>query len=222
MANFSLNAIRCQHPSLDEKETSMSTDNAKKLRVPGLIVALAAASLALTGCFGGGGNADDSESTKGPQPESSSSNEGGSLGTPPETEEEEFKNPETQSVFDITVGTCIANQEDLGTGTEVMDVPIVPCTQPHAYEVFYEYNVADASTYPGETVISDEAEKQCTGPEFTNFIGHDWNNTALGVTWFYPTMQSWGTGDRVVSCMVYEEGADTGNPTTGSLAGSMK
>ena len=203
----------------------MSIDTTK-LRVPALLAAFVAASLTLTGCTGGN---EDQPSTKSDKTDKSEKKD---KKTDEPTEEmttdvaepteDDFQNPETSSVFDIKVGDCLANQDDLGNGSQVTDVPTVPCSQPHAYEVFYEYTVQDAATYPGDSVVSKDAEAQCSGQAFTEFIGHDWNNTALGVTWLYPTEGSWKNGDRLVSCMVYEEGADTGNPTTGSLKGSMK
>lgn len=202
----------------------MSIDSTK-LRVPALLAAVIAASLTLTGCAMGG-NDDEPSTKKTKKPTEEPSND-----TPVESTEaiasptpsDEFQNPETSSVFDIKVGDCLANQDNLGDGSQVTDVPKVPCSQPHAYEVYYEYSVKDAATYPGEDVISGEAEAECTGSGFTSFIGHDWNSSQLNVTWLYPTEGSWGSGDRLVSCMVYETGADTGgNPTTGSLKDSKK
>ena len=215
----------------------MSTPTLNTLRVPALFAAVLAGSLALSGCAGGddGDNGSRPASTKGgtstegggltdPTTEQSTDNGGGMMTSEaapaPTQTEEPFQNPEDSSVFDMEVGDCIANQEDLGAGTEVQSIPKVPCTQPHAYEVHYEFELTGGSTVPDEATIEKEAEDKCAGEAFTNYVGVEWDNSSLGYTYLFPTSQSWSNGDREVTCMLFEDGADKGNPTTGSLKGS--
>ncbi|NLT25481.1 MAG: hypothetical protein GXX90_02295 [Microbacteriaceae bacterium] len=200
----------------------MSFDTMKKTRAAALLATLAGASLALTGCFSlpnfGGG--DDEPETEGQTTEvDTGTDTGGDTGTEVETEDESFQNPETMGVFDIKVGDCIANDDGSDPmATEVYDVATVPCSQPHAYEVFHEFEMPDQADYPGDEPITDAAIEGCFGPAFEDFVGVPYETSQLYVVWYSPTAGSWDVGDRLISCLILEpEAEDGGNPTTGSL-----
>lgn len=196
----------------------MSTDKLKFARIPVLIATLAGASLALSGCYNlpffGGGSGGDGDRTEEPVVEGQEGQE---------TEGDPFQNPEDMDVFSINVGDCIVNTDDAGPeATEVMSVPIVPCSQPHAYEVFHEFDLTGTS-FPGSEQVTEAAREQCTGQAFTDYIGKAWNDSELTLFWYHPTPESWASGDRVVSCVVLEQAAEEGgNPTTGSLRDSRR
>ncbi|MDJ1372000.1 septum formation family protein [Gulosibacter molinativorax] len=197
-----------------------------KLRIPASIAAFAAATLMLAGCslFGGGGGEDpeaDRERAEkvDPTTEESTTDNSEDLFTPEETEEA-FQEPDDADVFNLTVGDCITDTDM--AGTELQTVPTVPCSQPHTFEVFHDFEIT-TSTFPGPdsdelmNIVSDG----CLGDAFTQFVGVEYNSSTLGVMYLSPTQGSWDQGDRLVSCMVYE-GEGSGNVTTGTLEGSSK
>ena len=208
----------------------MTIAQMKSARIAALLATLAASSLALSGCFalpnfGGGG--DGGETTTSPETGGDAA-QGGETAEGGEAAEggDSFQNPETQDVFKISVGDCIADDSASGNdpaATEVYDVPIVPCSQPHAYEVYHDFNMPDQSTYPGDEAVSAAAEEGCTGQGFTDYIGKEFASSELYVYWYTPTPGSWAAGDRMVSCLVLEPAAETGgNPTSGSLKDSNR
>jgi len=112
-------------------------------------------------------------------------------------------------VFTLSVGDCLNDQ----SAEEVYDVPVVPCDQPHDYEVYYDFAVPDGDFV--EDDVTAAADDGCYGA-FTEFVGMSYEESALDFTYFTPTQQSWDEGgDRIVSCMI----ADPSSQTTGSLAG---
>ncbi|PPF15437.1 MULTISPECIES: septum formation family protein [unclassified Rathayibacter] len=157
-----------------------------------VLAAGAALALGLTGCSGlnglmGGETRDD---------ETGEITEGG-----------------TTDVFQLRVGDCL-NGELSEEATEVTDVPTVPCTDPHVYEVFQNLTMADADEYPGESVATEQAETDCV-TAFESFTGIGYQDSAYDFSYYYPTAESWGTGDRTINCMI----TDPNGPSTGTLAG---
>jgi Domain of unknown function (DUF4190)/Septum formation len=95
----------------------------------------------------------------------------------------------TESVFDLRVGDCV---NDLEETTAEVSVEVVPCAQPHDAEVISSFELPEGD-YPGEDSIFQVADRRCS--------------RELGAVasaepfYFYPTEQSWGTGDRKVNCV---------------------
>ena len=116
-------------------------------------------------------------------------------------------------VLALAVGDCLNDQD----AEEVYDVPVVPCTEPHDYEVFHEL-VLDGDAWPGEEDVWATADEGCYAA-FADFVGLAYEESALEFTSFTPTEASWEEGgDRIVSCLV----TDPNGPTTGSLAGTAR
>ncbi|PJJ65177.1 putative regulator of septum formation [Compostimonas suwonensis] len=113
--------------------------------------------------------------------------------------------------FTLLVGDCY-NDENLDA-TEVSEVPAVPCAEPHDNEVYYTFDIPDA-TYPGEDSILTQADAGCEG-EFPNFIGMAYADSSIEYSYLYPSEGSWKDGDREVVCIVYSD-----TQTTGSLKGA--
>lgn len=192
----------------------------KKLRIPGILAAVAIAGLVLTGCQSGNERIEDRSNTEAEADEQDTTEETTDTTeettAPEESDEEEFQAPEEQSVFDITVGDCVTQPEE--ESSEYQTLEIVPCTQPHEYEVFYEFDVTDIDEFD-KTAIENQIAEQCYGQPFEDFIGTAYDQSTLGVQYLMPTQGSWDeNNDRLVSCMVYE--ADDTNETTQSLEGS--
>ncbi len=106
-------------------------------------------------------------------------------------------------------------------GTELQTVPTVPCSQPHTYEVYYDFEITSPE-FPaqGSDELMEIVSDGCLGDGFTDFVGVDYNSSTLGVMYLSPTQGSWDqSNDRLVTCMLYE-GEGVGNLSTGSLEGS--
>lgn len=117
-------------------------------------------------------------------------------------------------VFSLRVGDCvITDGSELG---EISGLPVVPCGEAHADEVYFAYDI-DASEFPGEEAILAEAEQRCV-PKFESFVGTRYQESVLDYWPMYPTEGSWSQGDREVLCLVYDPAADT----VGSLAGAAR
>lgn len=152
----------------------------------------AAAALALTGCsavedlFGGGGE----------EPERDPSGQ-------------VTESQDAADVFTIKVGDCIGSFED---GSEVAELPVVPCSDPHDQEVYASFMVPEADAFPGTDAVNSQAETDCAA-EFETFVGVPYEESALYVQFLTPTEESWGQGDREILCTIY----DPEGQTTGSL-----
>ncbi|WP_051172130.1 septum formation family protein [Microbacterium indicum] len=132
----------------------------------------------------------------------------------------------TESVFDIQVGDCLQEPDAAGAdGTEVSDIEVVPCSDEHDYEYYYEYDLDLGDDFPGQTAIQEDADPKCQAA-FADFAGIDFNESAsLWYTYYSPTEQTWSTGDRQIQCLIYEASDDMGQtvvPVTGSLAGAAR
>jgi hypothetical protein len=136
-------------------------------------------------------------------------------GSDDEPDRDETTNEITEAgdadVFSIAVGDCLT--DDVGTAGEVSEVPVVPCAEPHASEVFHSYQIP-AETLPSTTEMQTIVEEQCIG-NFEAFVGMAYDTSALDITWLEPTSGSWDGGDRELLCMVFDPAGDV----TGSLAG---
>jgi len=116
-------------------------------------------------------------------------------------------------VFSLQVGDCFNDT----AADEVSSVPIVPCTESHDNEVFFEFSMPDGD-YPSDDEFQAAATEQCD-PVFASFIGVDYNDSDLDYAWMTPTSDGWSSlNDRVVQCVVY----DPNGQVTGSLKGSAR
>ena len=60
------------------------------------------------------------------------------------------------NVFSLEVGTCFDDPESL---TEVSDVPIVECTEPHDTEVYHLFDMPDGDV-PGDAAVNQAAQEE--------------------------------------------------------------
>lgn len=154
-----------------------------------LAVSALAAIVALTGCTAGGAPAHS--------PSATPSASGGKA-----------------SAFAIKVGDCLDDADIQGTTTSA---PIVPCTGPHDSEAYGRFLLTD-SAYPGEDAVKAEAETGCGGTLFADFVGIASADSTLQYSYYFPTADSWSTGDREVMCTIYQvDGSGKPVKTTGTL-----
>lgn len=128
------------------------------------------------------------------------------LGSPPEGE--------PTGANDLSPGDCFNTD-----GSQVDEVSVVDCDQPHFYEAFLNYDMADGDdeAYPGDEAVLNDADGQCR-PAFEEYVGTPYDDSALYITVIRPSESTWGDGDRTVICVVNTENAAT--EMTGSAEGT--
>ncbi|MDH6182314.1 hypothetical protein M2152_002496 [Microbacteriaceae bacterium SG_E_30_P1] len=115
-------------------------------------------------------------------------------------------------VFSVTVGDCFNDESD--SAEEIQSVPIVPCSEPHDNEIFYEFELPEGD-FPGDEAISAEGEEGCLQP-FNDFVGINYEDSTLAYFALRPTEGSWAEGDRLIQCTVW----DPAGQVTGTLEGA--
>jgi hypothetical protein len=121
-----------------------------------------------------------------------------------------------EDAFALAVGDCVADPALNGDDTtEVSDVGVVPCSDPHDTEVFAVFDLADGE-YPGDETVTTDADQGCY-KEFATFVGVTYEESELDYYFLTPTQESWNAiDDREVACLV----GLPGEQVTGSLQGS--
>lgn len=98
--------------------------------------------------------------------------------------------------FSLQLGDCTGA---LTSGT-VGEVTLVPCAEPHAWEVFAATEL-EGDDFPGAGTVQDLAEEFCND-QFKSFIGVAVNKSEWHLTVLQPTRQTWNdAGDRQVTCL---------------------
>lgn len=116
-------------------------------------------------------------------------------------------------VFTLAIGDCF---NDEGAGESISSVPVVPCSEPHDNEVYYEFELP-AGDFPEASELDTVAGETC-GREFEAFVGIAYADSALDYFDIRPTQDSWeNVDDRIVQCAVYDTA-----PVTGTLAGAQR
>lgn len=125
----------------------------------------------------------------------------------------------TIDIFSLEVGDCMPASETTG---EIQEADVVPCSGPHADEVFFEFEL-DEGELPSEDEITAEVEAQCV-PAFTDFVGVDYYESTLDFWWITPTADTWNEADdRLVQCVIYEpDPADETGRTPLEIEGTLK
>jgi hypothetical protein len=106
-----------------------------------------------------------------------------------------------ESVFNAEVGECIESLSDL-TG-QISELPEVDCDEPHEGEVIFLFEHDDADEFPGLAEVTTEAEEECEGDAFEDYIGVSFDETAILVQPITPTEETWDAGDRESVCVAH-------------------
>ena len=104
------------------------------------------------------------------------------------------------SVFSLQTGDCF--DDPAAQQTQVDQVTVVPCSQPHDNEIFYSFDLPDGD-FPGQDSISTASATECLGDRFTTYVGITYDESALDVFPVTPTAASWAEGDRTVYCAAF-------------------
>ena len=110
----------------------------------------------------------------------------------------EIESAGSVDAFALRVGDCFNDQ----SGTEVSDVPGVPCSEPHDNEVFAAFDL-QMSAWPGDEVASEAADQGCL-ERFQAAIGATYEESIFEFFHLIPTADSWNIrDDREVLCAAY-------------------
>lgn len=127
--------------------------------------------------------------------------------------------PGDVSVYELLTGDCLSPPEEVQAGIE--QVRVVPCAEPHTQEVFatIEYELPeDDDDFPGDDEIDAFAQGACLDP-FTDYVGVDYIDSSLFITYLLPTVRSWNEeNDREIVCIAQT----TGEQLQGSVEGSER
>jgi hypothetical protein len=112
-----------------------------------------------------------------------------------------FRDRLSGDVGELAVGDCI---DEPAQTTSVTDVQHQPCNGPHDGEVFALLTDPGSGDYPGVDHFRTMAVAQCV-PAAAAYLGiTDFaTRTDIDAGYFYPTSESWATGDRGVTCYMY-------------------
>ena len=121
---------------------------------------------------------------------------------------------ESTAANDLVPGDCFNTD-----GSQVDEVSVVDCEQPHFYEAFLNYDMTqgDDEAYPGDEAVLNDADGECR-PAFEEYVGTPYDDSTLYITVIRPSESTWGEGDRTVICVVNTENAAT--EMTGSAEGT--
>jgi hypothetical protein len=115
-------------------------------------------------------------------------------------------------VAKLLVGDCFNDLGDADVASAAT-VTRVPCTEPHAFEVYAAFDLPIGS-YPGEDAVVAAAEDGC-GSRFESFTGSAYDGSQLDYNYFIPPETGWTiSGSHLVSCLL----VDPAGPVAGTLA----
>ena len=135
--------------------------------------------------------------------------------TRPQAEEAASTEPEEIDVYDLEAGDCLAG---LGEAEEVFTVETLPCSELHSEEVYAAVDLRDGDgDFPGTKAINEQAEALCIA-EFGGFVGLSFEESVLDIGFITPSGESWGDGDRLVLCTIF----DPSGEVSGSLRGAER
>ena len=116
----------------------------------------------------------------------------------------------TVATGELTVGQCLS--QDAATG-DVGIAQAVDCNKPHFGEVMAAGNVRTIGDRFDDAKIAELANNFCI-KSFEDFTGLRYDRSKLQMFPLVPSEKSWKAGDRIATCIIYDE--------TGSVTGSLK
>jgi len=114
------------------------------------------------------------------------------------------------SAAKLAVGHCV---DDLRESDDLEGLPVLPCEQPHAGEVFAIFELP-AGPFPGDEALGRQAQQECL-KQFENYAPSSLADDKVELFYLHPSQLSWTSGDRGVTCVATDPTAKR----TGSLKG---
>ncbi|MDC0598544.1 septum formation family protein [Gammaproteobacteria bacterium] len=117
-------------------------------------------------------------------------------------------------VFQMRVGDCFDDESAVDDGTEVTELPGVPCFEPHDNEIYAIFN-STLPKFPGGDQMQEIATEECIAL-FEDFVDEPYETSILDIFPVTPTLSSWTEiNDREIACALYHLEAE-------KLIGSMR
>jgi hypothetical protein len=93
--------------------------------------------------------------------------------------------------FQIRVGDCFNDTSTMSSDEEVeiLNVPGVPCSEPHDNEVYAVFDLS-ITNFPAGDAMADLAFNSCL-ERFEPFVGKGYASSSLDILPIYPTLDSW-------------------------------
>ena len=116
------------------------------------------------------------------------------------------------NVFEIRAGDCL---DQLASGEEIGSADVVPCGQPHVYEVYADFDIPGfpgalypnilAAVDPALPSMAQIADEGCLD-RFSGFVGTSYDLSEFYFNSLTPTSTSWDEADdRTVLCLLTNE-----------------
>ena len=122
------------------------------------------------------------------------------------------------SVDRLAAGDCVDTIDGSAPEEGITELPRRDCDEPHDAEVYLVEDLPlDGDEYPGVERVNAAVQEVCLGDGFEAYVGVSYRDSIYGVSWLYPSDQSWDVGDRSAVCMVV---SPSRAPLTESVEGS--
>ncbi|MCQ9164823.1 septum formation family protein [Arthrobacter sp. STN4] len=95
--------------------------------------------------------------------------------------------------------------------TQITPTDVVLCSSPHSAQVVASSEYGQAGSFPGDAAVRAKASQLCKDAPITDAAR---KYSGLQVFQYFPTGNSWSTGDRLVQCIAVDP---AGNNITASL-----
>ena len=102
------------------------------------------------------------------------------------------------TIDSLSVGDCFNGPEASYVGTEVSDVDVVDCSEPHRYEIYAAKEMTNSS-FPGDNQAANMADDYCLS-RFQSYVGMEYTYSIYYISSAVPTSGSWSQGDRSIQC----------------------
>jgi hypothetical protein len=112
----------------------------------------------------------------------------------------------TVGANEVKAGDCLKKLPASGL---VVTVDTAPCNEPHKGEIFSIMTMPDGD-FPGSSAI-EEYQDKCA-PELEKYSPEAARDPQVGLFVLFPSQDSWGQGDRAVTCI-----ATSDTPRSGTL-----
>lgn len=123
--------------------------------------------------------------------------------------------PYTVSVFHLSVGECL--NPPTTVVASVATLSAISCHAPHTQQVFALVPDNAGDNYPGSSALVKFANAKCL-QAFAAFDGIPYQQSSLFYTYLLPSVRSWSSGDRTVTCII----TTTGQKLTSSMKGAKR
>ncbi|WP_182377263.1 septum formation family protein [Nocardioides sp. WS12] len=106
---------------------------------------------------------------------------------------------------DVTVGDCFNDPVLRGLkpdepGKALGELEVLPCTEPHDFEVYGAFEVKGDGAFPGEKAMIKKTDR-CL-PLFRKYVGVPYRKSTYEGFSYYPSADSWVLADRTITCIL--------------------